>query len=324
MKRFLSLLLVLLLLSGCSTSKKVTTTERTYEPWELPYGDEEDYTPPATTTSAITTKALTTTKITTTATTTQAVDDDPLFGYTSNGIAVELVGAERVQEDGKNLLVVNYLFINGSDEEKSFSLSIYDKVYQNGIQCDTSYSRTHNDSQSQVSKILPGYQIEVKTAYELTSSDGDVDIVVTDLFGTEELISITLDKDNNYVTFIPSSSPSGELSVIGKSAYIDKDYKGDPVLIVEYEFTHYANEPKAFIFTVSDVAYQNGIELGTAILRDSVDTSTRQNEVMAGIPYTVYAAYELSDTTSPVLIKVDKWLNFDNSPPILELEISLT
>ena len=83
---------------------------------------------------------------------------------------------------------------------------------------------------------------------------------------------------------------------------VASDYEGKPMLVIEYAFTNNTDENKAPIWEFYHKAFQNGIELDTAIGMDSsvYDAGIEQKTIQPGTTLEgCQIAYSLTDT-SPV------------------------
>lgn len=88
-------------------------------------------------------------------------------------------------------------------------------------------------------------------------------------------------------------------------SYITEDSNGDDILVVTYSFTNNDDEPRAFVYTIDDKAYQNGVELGDVYSSygiDGYDFTTSNSEIKPGVTVEVQEAYELYDTSTSVEI----------------------
>lgn len=107
---------------------------------------------------------------------------------------VEIVStAMSTDYEGKSVLVVEYNFTNNSDETKSFTFACQDKVFQNGIECDSSVIGCDDvDSQMQLTDIQPGTTYTLKVGYHAEPGI-PVDIQITSLFGDETYLEQTVE-----------------------------------------------------------------------------------------------------------------------------------
>lgn len=91
-------------------------------------------------------------------------------------------------EGEKPVLLIKYEFYNNSDEEKSFGDMFNDKVFQNGVECSSTFvydNKDFYDSSSSQKDVLPGYTYEADKAYVL-SDDSDVTVKVTEFSYTNK------------------------------------------------------------------------------------------------------------------------------------------
>ncbi|MFT3799449.1 DUF5067 domain-containing protein [Microbacterium sp.] len=111
----------------------------------------------------------------------------------------------------------------------------------------------------------------------------------------------------------PDENPDNGFTVTIDDASQTTDYEGKPVLVVNYTFANNGAEDASFMFTVSAKAFQNGVELDTAIVTDDTfDSSAGLKDIKPGASISVPMAYLLSDT-SEVTVEVSELLNFDGT-----------
>ncbi|NBJ91002.1 DUF5067 domain-containing protein [Acutalibacter sp. 1XD8-36] len=92
-----------------------------------------------------------------------------------------------------------------------------------------------------------------------------------------------------------------------------KDYEGKPALIVGYKFTNNSSENKSFAIAIHPQAYQNSVQLESAILAGSDDSFNSQNylkDVQPGGTLEVEMAYLLENETSEVTVEVTELISF--------------
>ncbi len=105
----------------------------------------------------------------------------------------------------------------------------------------------------------------------------------------------------------------GKYAVTIDSATQTQDYQGKPALVVNYTFTNNSAKDVSFLFAVHAQAFQDGVELDSAIVSDgSVDTTGTLKEVKPGATVTVQWAYTLS-STSEVSVEVKELLSLDDT-----------
>lgn len=87
----------------------------------------------------------------------------------------------------------------------------------------------------------------------------------------------------------------------------------DLCVAVYYQFTNNSNTNQAFYVTVSDKAFQNGVELEESFFHVNDDSKTREMEIQPGVSVTVCSGFVLRDT-SDIELQVSPWISFDNTP----------
>lgn len=107
-----------------------------------------------------------------------------------------------------------------------------------------------------------------------------------------------------------SDTQEAEYLVTIDGATVTTDYSGDPAIVVELTFTNNSDEATSYYLECSDKAFQNGVELGTAIVSGLETNYT--TELKPGASVTVYRAYSLSDE-SDVTVEVEEWLSWDDT-----------
>ena len=103
---------------------------------------------------------------------------------------------------------------------------------------------------------------------------------------------------------------------------VAQDYNGDPMLVVNYDFTNNTDENQTPIWTVFAKAFQDGVELDIAFsMDDSVfDAGIEQKELRPGVSMTgCQKAYSLTSTTSPVEFFAGDMLSQDEIQLVFEI-----
>ena len=83
---------------------------------------------------------------------------------------------------------------------------------------------------------------------------------------------------------------------------VGADYKGNKALVVTYTFTNNSEKAANFMFATRAKAFQNGVELSSAIGVDSVDASNSMKDVKPGATITFNEAYTLTDASEVEVI----------------------
>lgn len=103
----------------------------------------------------------------------------------------------------------------------------------------------------------------------------------------------------------PNSS-LGNYSVIPKEWQIIKQDEDD-ILIVTYIFSNHSSSSASFMFSITDKAFQRGIECTDPFLifaEDYFDPESDDVEIQPGYSLEVQKAYKLNDLSSPVEIEL--------------------
>ena len=129
------------------------------------------------------------------------------------------------------------------------------------------------------------------------------------------------EKQTEAPTEEPTEAPTEDDTTLGdykveiKSFRLASDYEGDPVIIITYGFTNVSDDDAAaFMYSIEDTVYQNGVGLNSAIVMDdnvNYSSDNQTKELKMGASLDVEVAYELNDTTSDVEVEVKEWLSFN-------------
>lgn len=96
--------------------------------------------------------------------------------------------------DGKDVLVVDYEWKNNSDETKSFMVAIDDKVFQNGIELDsTVFGCDDTNIDDEMIDIQPGATFRIKCDYYLRDTTTPINVVVEEYLRDDKLVDVTLE-----------------------------------------------------------------------------------------------------------------------------------
>lgn len=87
----------------------------------------------------------------------------------------------QIQTDSANqeCLVVYYEFTNNSDENQTFDYCFDDKVFQNGVELESSYFHVNEESKNSGKEIKPGVTITVASSFVLTEDRSNVELEVS-------------------------------------------------------------------------------------------------------------------------------------------------
>ena len=92
----------------------------------------------------------------------------------------------RLAEDyeGKDVVIVKYIFTNNSDDSTAFYTAFDDTVYQDGVGLNESYvvdESANYSADNQTKEIKKGASLEVEVAYELNDTTTDIEVEVKEL-----------------------------------------------------------------------------------------------------------------------------------------------
>ncbi|MBM7687939.1 DUF5067 domain-containing protein [Enterococcus ureilyticus] len=106
----------------------------------------------------------------------------------------------------------------------------------------------------------------------------------------------------------PAQTDAGDLGdyhIAIKELSFAKDYNGEDVGVIEYEFTNNSDKNAMFLTSITTKAFQNGIALQLAIMSESgyVDSMT---EIQPGATLNLKVPYKLADMTTPIAVEATK------------------
>lgn len=123
--------------------------------------------------------------------------------------------------------------------------------------------------------------------------------------GDTAKVEMTKAADELAAQVIADNAPALEVS-IGEGMVVS-DYEGNPALAVKFTWTNNSDEATSFMVAAMAKAYQDGVQLDTAIyMGDDIDTDTMK-DIKPGITQDVWQVFELT-SESPVEIEVEEWL----------------
>lgn len=97
---------------------------------------------------------------------------------------VAILSVEKTTDyAGAPSVIVTYMFTNNSTNDATFLASIGNKVFHNGVQCETAIIMNGSiDSTASMMSIRPGASIEVEQGYVLRDGTSPIEIEVSKLF----------------------------------------------------------------------------------------------------------------------------------------------
>lgn len=99
----------------------------------------------------------------------------------------------------------------------------------------------------------------------------------------------------------------GEYSVMIKDSEVVESNDGN-ILIVTYLFQNHSDSSASFAYSISDKAFQNGIEAEKEyfVLDHDFDFNSATKDIQNSVTLEVQQAYRLNDPTSPVTIEITR------------------
>lgn len=88
---------------------------------------------------------------------------------------------------------------------------------------------------------------------------------------------------------------------------------GDKCIAVYYEFTNNSDSDKAFYVTVTDKAFQDGVELKSSIFHVNEESHDSSAEIKPGVTVTICSGFVLRNDYTDVEIEVEPWINFSKN-----------
>nr|DAF72790.1 MAG TPA: protein of unknown function DUF5067 [Caudoviricetes sp.] len=88
---------------------------------------------------------------------------------------------------------------------------------------------------------------------------------------------------------------------------------GDLCVAVYYQFTNNTSENQEFDLTVSDKAFQNGVELEQSVFHVNDESKLSVMEIQPGVSITVCSGFVLRDESN-VELQLFPWISFDSTP----------
>lgn len=99
-----------------------------------------------------------------------------------------------------------------------------------------------------------------------------------------------------------------------KDATLTKDYAGKDAIAITYGFTNNSDEAISFTVAVTASAYQDGVELQSAIadMSSDIDAGASLSNVKPGASTDITVLYGLSNTTSDVEVEITDLFDLTN------------
>lgn len=112
-----------------------------------------------------------------------------------------------------------------------------------------------------------------------------------------------------------SKGKLGDYAVQFTGFSLAKDYEGNDAIIVTYDFTNNSEETTSAMTALVIRAYQDGVQLSSAILMDAPDGYDAESEmknIKNGATLSCQTAFVLSSTSSPVEVEAEELFSFSD------------
>lgn len=197
--------------------------------------------------------------------------------------------------NGKDVLIIEYAWTNTDDDATSFSFAVQDKVFQNGIECDSTVIGCDEiDTQQQLNDVQPGITYNLKVGYILQDMT-NANVVITEAWSDDKLLDEMIELGGGEGTTV-SVDESLETSLKITNHYLAKDYEDKDVLIIEYEFYNGEDEAESFMYLFDDKVFQNGVECDSTVIGcDEIDSQQQMNEIQPGVTVNIKEGYHITD-----------------------------
>lgn len=127
-----------------------------------------------------------------------------------------------------------------------------------------------------------------------------------------------------------TSSPDGE-GTLGKYAVkftgytLAKDYQGQDTVIISFDFNNNDEDATSAMVALNIDAYQDGIELESAILTDApegYDSESEMKNIKQGATLNCQKAFVLSNTSSPVEVEAEELFSLSSDKVVCTYAIA--
>lgn len=109
----------------------------------------------------------------------------------------------------------------------------------------------------------------------------------------------------------PEEAPQSKYAVTIDGSTVTTDYEGNPAVIVDFTFTNNSDEATSFAVACSQKAFQNGVQLETAIVMDDLGNGYMA-EIKPGATTQARLAFSLADE-SDVTVEVGELFSLDDT-----------
>lgn len=113
----------------------------------------------------------------------------------------------------------------------------------------------------------------------------------------------------------------GDFHVEVKGAALSTDYNGNPAIVINYAWTNNSEETTSAMVSLLEKAFQDGVELETAIIDDSnYNAEATSKDIRPGTTLDVQCAFVLSSETSPVEFELSEVFSFSSDKVTMDFD----
>mgnify|MGYP001047899975 FL=1 len=163
----------------------------------------------------------------------------------------------------------------------------------------------------------------------LSSETAPVEFEVEEIISfSDEMLGKTFEIAEGGVTELSVAPGSDTAQTIDDYAVsiisykIGEDYQGKKAIIFDLGFTNNGDKATSFALAIDFSAFQDGVELETAILHDDDLSGSSIRDVKPGAGIETMAAFVLTNDTSPVEIEIKPFLSFSSDEIKTEINIA--
>ena len=305
MKKIVIIILICtsLLLSSCFSIKKITSQETTDETTVQSSVTDTNGTSQ---TSTADSPSASTVPIAST----RPPNEDGLLGdYLVKYIRYELTS----DYENNPAIALYFQFTNNSKETLSFSWTIMQQAFQDGIELDWAYYNGSNEAFENSSKdIKPGVTIDVCSVFILRNTDSDIELEMFEYSSDyEEWLGETIVIAEGRTEPTATSANPAPLNNLGTyfvefTRYeVVKDFENNDAVAVYFNFTNNSAGSDNFLWAITSLAFQNGVELAsTYTIQDIPEYNNCSRDIKPGVTIGVCMIYLLHNSTADVNLEV--------------------
>lgn len=111
---------------------------------------------------------------------------------------------------------------------------------------------------------------------------------------------------------LEESGSIGDYQVEIHDFELSKDYSGVSAIIIGYTFTNNGDEAISGMVALSEIAYQNGVQLDTAIITEQDIGQDQMKDVKTGASIDLKSAFLLTSETAPVEFEISEFMSLSD------------